>query len=98
MMRPILLADIDLAARVLLALPPGGRAMAMDSLLHRAARADAYRRATGRLLPGEGDGSLISVALGQPRADPAPVGRDYRVCLGIVLDRIALHELTHHGL
>jgi hypothetical protein len=97
-MRPILLADLDLAARVLLALPPRQRAATMDALLDRAARADAHRRATGLLLPGEGDGSLLSVALGQPRVDPAPVGRDYRACLGIVLDRIALQELTHHGL
>lgn len=97
-MRPILLADLDLAARVLLGLPAAQRRAEMDAMLCAAARAEAHRRLTGRLLPGQGDGSLLSVALGRPRADPAAAGRDYRVCLCIVLERIAALETAHHGL
>ena len=88
-MRPLLPSDLDLAARVLLALPPERRARDMDRMLATAHRAERHRRLTGRLLPGQGDGSLLSVALGRRRADPQVAGADYRACLAVVLDRLA---------
>lgn len=54
--------------------------------------AERHRQRTGRLWPGLGDGSLLSVALSRGRADPGCAGRDYRVCLAIVLERLAVEE------
>jgi hypothetical protein len=88
-MRPLLPSDLDLAARVLLVLPSERRAAEMDGMIAAACLAERYRRLTGRLLPGQGDGSLLSVALGRRRADPEVVGADYRACLAVVLDRLA---------
>jgi hypothetical protein len=91
-MRPLLLSDLDLAARVLLALPRPRRVREMDSMIQTARRADRHRRLTGDLLPGQGDGSLLSVALGRRRADPGCAGADYRACLALVLDRLAASD------
>ena len=88
-MRPLLVADLDLAARVLLAVPGPGRRLEMDAMLETARRADLFRSSTGQLLVGEGDGSLLSVALSRQRAAPRLADREYRACLLIVLERIA---------
>lgn len=92
MMRPVLPSDLDLAARVLLALPGHLRRAEMDSMLGVARRAERHRQATGQLLPGQGDGSLLSVALGRRRTYPGHAGQEYRACLAIVLDRLALND------
>jgi hypothetical protein len=97
-MRPLLPADLDLAARVLLALPAARRRAEMDVLLQHAIEAETFRQATGRVHPGHGDGSLLSIALGRPRARPACADREYRRCLGIVLERISLSEQVDQGL
>lgn len=87
-MRPVLPADLDLAARVLLVLAPEGRAAAMDEMLGVAEAADRHRLSTGRLPEAGGDGSLIAVALSRPRSAATVAGSEYRRCLGIVLDRL----------
>jgi hypothetical protein len=98
LMRPILLSDLDLAARVLLGLPVDQRRAEMDVILQCARQADAFRQVTGRILVGHGDGSILSVALGRPRSGPVSADIHYRACLGIVLERIAMDEMTHHRL
>ena len=91
-MRPILPADLDLAARVLLALPETDREAAMDEMLEAADRADQVRAVTGRALPGAGDGSLICAALMRQRAGPCFAGPAYRKCLALVLHRLEMFE------
>jgi hypothetical protein len=98
LMRPILLSDLDLAARVLLGIPVDQRRVEMDAILKFARQADAFRQATGRILVGYGDGSILSVALGRPRSGSALADINYRACLGIVLERIAMDEETHNRL
>jgi hypothetical protein len=92
MMRPILPADLDLATRVLMAVPSERRAPEMDAMLRAACSGEETRRRTGGLLPGHGDGSLLAVALLRPREGQCPAGRVYRACLRIVLDRIEALE------
>lgn len=84
-MRPLLLSDLDLAARVLLALPEARRDSEMSDLLATAERADRHRLATGTILPGAGDGSLLSAALVRRHSAMQLAGRDYRACLETVL-------------
>jgi hypothetical protein len=95
-MRPVLLADLDLAARVLLALPQARRARAMDDLLAVAERADRHRMATGRL-SADGDGSLLAVAITRHRSPATLAGPDYRRCLSVVLDRLARADAAIAG-
>lgn len=80
-MRPLLLADLDVAARVLLALPETERDGEMSDLVATAEDADRHRQATGSLLPGAGDGSLLSGR----RAEPGLADPLYRGCLLAVL-------------
>ena len=84
-MRPLLLADLDVAARVLLALPETERDGEMSDLVATAEDADRHRQATGSLLPGAGDGSLLSAALLRQRAEPGLADPLYRGCLLAVL-------------
>ena len=91
-MRPVLPSDLDIAARVLLALPRQQRRAAMDDMIETARHAECHRRRTGRLLPGQGDGSLLSVALGRRRVNPGCAGPEYRDCMALVLDRMAVLE------
>ena len=66
-MRTILLGDVVAAARVLLALPDGRRAAAMDQMLDQAHVAHKVFKRLGRPHPGWGDGSLMSRALASPQ-------------------------------
>lgn len=67
-MRPVQLADIETAARVLMLAKPSTRADFMAKLLERAERADSYRQATGRPHPRFGTGTLMSAAAPYPKA------------------------------
>lgn len=91
-MRPILPGDLDLAARVLLALPADERGPAMYAMLAAAERADRIRIATGRPHRDGGDGSLLGEALMRPREAATFAGPLYRECLSLVLDRLAVFE------
>ncbi len=88
-MRPILPSDLDLAARVLMALPQGQRAAAMALLLARADLADRYRKRLGRLHAEHGDGSLRAVTIGLPRSPARAAGPDYCAALAAVLAGLA---------
>ncbi len=91
-MRPIHVSDLDAAARVLLVLPPPDRRAVMDGMLASAEEADRYRAVTGRHPASGGDGSLLAAALGRHRAPACAADADYRVCLALVLERIAVRE------
>lgn len=89
-MRPILPADLDLAARWLLTLPAAARPVAMAGMMAEAEEADHFRRRTGRAHPRSGDGSLICLLLLCPRETARCCGTDYLEALQAVLDGIAL--------
>ncbi len=86
-MRPVLHGDVVAAARALYPLEVGARATTLDSLLRRAAWADAFRKRTGRVHPVWGDGSLMAVALGQdPPPEPPLSDSVYCDCLAQVFE------------
>ena len=74
-MRPVTLADLEVAARALLAMPKAARAVAARELLAEAAAADRHRLATRRLHPHFGDGTLMAAAMQRPLA-PRPATID----------------------
>lgn len=67
-MRPVQLADIEAAARVLLPLPASERKGRMTQLLAQAHTADRYRQTTGRPHSGFGVGTLMSAAASFPKS------------------------------
>jgi len=88
-MRPVMHGDVVAAARVLYALPSGRRGGALERMMHHAARADRFRRKTGRSHPEWGDGSLMVTALAtapppEPRLDDA----DYCGCMAMVFEAL----------
>jgi hypothetical protein len=76
-MRPLFLADLDLAARVLLALQEAERSAQMTELVATAELAHRYRTVTGGILPVAGDGSLLSLAIELRRILPGLVDKEY---------------------
>jgi hypothetical protein len=93
-MRPILPADLDAAARVLMLWPVAERRVVMDAMLEETEAADRVRMTTGRNPVTGGDGSLIAAALGRHRAAACVADEDYRACLMVVLERIAARAET----
>ena len=93
-MRAVGLADIELAVRVLLAVPAARRSALMADLLDRADTADRYRKRLGRMHPAFGAGTLASAAGFLPMA-PRPVRIDgvalatYRMVLEALIHRAA---------
>ena len=67
-MRPIALADLEVALRALLAAPPDARKPLAHRLLAEAEMADLYRSETGLLHPVYGSGTLMSAAMCYPLA------------------------------
>jgi hypothetical protein len=103
-MRPILPADLDVAARVLMMVPVAERRAEIDAMLEEAAVADRVRVTTGRNPAAGGEGSLIAVALGRHRAAACVADAAYRACLMVVLERVAARDEfiarcdgTHHA-
>ena len=92
-MRAVGLADIELAVRVLLAVPEAQRPALMAELLSRADTADRYRKRLGRMHPAFGSGTLASAA-GFLTAAPRPARID-----GVVLAtyRMVLEALIHRS-
>lgn len=85
-MRPFLHGDISAAARALLAVPSLERDRLCARMIAEAELADRHARATGRLHPLYGNGSLMAVA--RSRALPDEPGFDdlqYCQCFEIVL-------------
>lgn len=92
-MRPILPADLDLAARVLLNLPKVERRAVIARLIGQADIADRYRKRLGRAHPLYGSGSLMAAALRHRHDAPARhCDDDYCACLAEVLDALAVYR------
>ena len=94
-MRPILLGDLDVAARVLLAVPEPDRPARMARILVIADLADRYRMRTGRNHVSFGDGTLSAAARGRgPVAGRWASDRDYRAAFLCVLNELNRHEMA----
>lgn len=70
-MRPVTLADLEIGLRAVCAVPEARRRQAALTLITGAETADRHRRATGRIHPVFGCGTLMSVALQGPLAPRA---------------------------
>ncbi len=85
-MRPLLLGDLEQAARVLMPLPPETRADRAGEILTRARTADLYRKHTGKRHPDWGNGSVFDVCLGLPRAELRyPATGEFHAALSVFL-------------
>jgi len=88
-MRPVTYGDLDHCAQALLAAPPGGRAARMAAIIAAAETADRYRKRTGRLWRGQGDGSLTAAARAMG-ARPGPARLDAAYCAALAVAAEAL--------
>ncbi len=94
-MRPVQIADIEVASRVLLALPAKERAAVMTDILERAKVADEYRQNLGRPHPDFGVGSVMSAASYYARAPrPAALNQDALGAMYIVINGL-IYESAH---
>lgn len=89
-MRPVGLADIERAARVLMLVAPEARQAVMRQMIAQAEIADQFRTANGTPHALFGTGSLMSCAMRRQAAPrPAALGADplqaYRVVLQVLL-------------
>ena len=92
-MRPILPADLDLAARVLMSAPIADRRAVIAQLIAQADIADRYRKKLGKAHPLFGGGSLMAAALRHDHGAPARQCDDhYCACLAEVLSALAAHR------
>ncbi len=88
-MRPVTPAELDLAARALVAMPMNLRYDTVMAWLWKADVADRYRKRYGRCLPLWGNGSLGAIIL----RDQTPTtalwsGEVYEECLRTTLDAL----------
>ncbi|WP_459167122.1 DUF7742 family protein [Loktanella agnita] len=85
-MRPVQLADIEAASRVLLLLPQDARSDIIRIIIAHADIADHYRKRIGRAHPKFGSGTLMSAAVAFPAAPRPPrCYADYLACLQLVV-------------
>lgn len=90
-MRRVLYGDVTAAARALLAAPAGGRDRLLTRLMAEADAAEAHRRATGRVHPLWGTGSLMSAALAHAVApEPRLDDPDYAACMALVFEALVV--------
>jgi len=88
-MRPVLHGDVVAVARVLYGQPLVERALVLKRLIRTADWADGFRRATGRMHPVWGDGSLMTVALAaKPPPEPRLDDVDYCGCMAMVFEAL----------
>ncbi|MCE8511784.1 hypothetical protein KBY24_04375 [Ruegeria pomeroyi] len=94
-MRPVLHGDVSAAARALLHAPAGTRRSLCRRMLSEAEMADAHVRATGRLHPLFGNGSLMSAARKRVLADePGFDDPGYCRCFEIVLSALIHRQIS----
>lgn len=97
-MRPILPADLDLAARVLMTAPIADRRVVMARLIAQADIADRYRKRLRKAHPLFGSGSLMAAALRHDHSAPARQCDDhYCACLADVLCALAAYRRRHES-
>ncbi|WP_333713711.1 DUF7742 family protein [Yoonia sp.] len=95
-MRPVSLADLEVALRMLLAVPEEARRDAARRLVAAAQAGEGHRAATGLLHPEFGSGTLMSAALRHPLAPrPAAYDRSVLSVLSILINAIDTKG-THH--
>ncbi len=88
-MRPVIPQDLDHCTRTVLALPGIDPSDTMSRILRRADLADRFRKRTGRLLAGMGDGSLRAAARTMIRTEAPPrCDAAYCAALAEVIDAI----------
>ncbi|PJI92143.1 hypothetical protein BC777_0987 [Yoonia maricola] len=88
-MRPVQLADIEMAARVLMGVAPAARDAVMRDMIIQAQTADAYRRFHGKPHPRFGSGAVLSCAARQdPVPRPAALGLDALAAYAIVIQTL----------
>ncbi len=94
-MRPVLHGDISAAARALLAAPPPERRRLCARRIAEAEQADHHARATGRLHPVFGNGSLMATARNRVLADePDFDDLNYCQCFEMVLRCLVQFRVT----
>lgn len=92
-MRPVNLADIEVAARVLMALAPEERVGVMADLIRRADTAERYRKQSRRAHPAFGTGTLMSAAqVFDAAARPLSLGRDELRAYALVIAALIAHD------
>ncbi|SLN54445.1 DUF7742 family protein [Roseisalinus antarcticus] len=80
-------SDLDMAVRVLLAVPADQRRSTAWRLVARARIADAFRRQSGRIHHEFGTGTILASAMGFARADlPDTCDGRYRSALAVFLE------------
>lgn len=85
-MRPLLLSDVSVAARVLLPVPEAAREDLCRALLRQAEFADRYTRRLKKPHPVWGNGTLLAAASGhRTGAERGLDDAEYRMCFQIVL-------------
>ena len=95
-MRPVTLADLETAQRVVKMAPVAARAGVARQLLKQAEVADAHRLRTGDLHPDFGSGTLQSAAQGWPMAPRAAAFDQEALAVFMLLLSQIVDFLTHH--
>lgn len=91
-MRPVQLADLEMAARVLMCLPNAARVQAMQDMIGATEIADAHCCAQGTPHPQFGAGTLLSCAAHHAVAPrPAALGKDALHAYWVVLQALMAH-------
>lgn len=94
-MRPVHLADIEAATRVLLAYAAAQRAGLIATLIARADTADRYRKHTGKMHAVFGSGTLSSAAASY-RQVPRPREINANVLSSFAIVISGLAGISHH--
>lgn len=94
-MRPVNLADIEVAARVLMAVEEDDRPKTMADIIARADVADRWRRKLHRPHPVYGTGTLMSAAQAYSKAPrPLCIARDELYAYAVVIEALVARR-TH---
>jgi hypothetical protein len=95
-MRPVQLADLDMAARVLVLVETGDRSRLAAEMCTKAHVADKYRKRIGRPHPEFGVGSLMAAAASYDKCSrPDACTIAYLECLQVVIGQIAANWQNH---
>ena len=95
-MRAVGLSDLDLAARVVVSVPPDKQLSFVRQLLDDAHASDLWRKRHGTAHPSGGTGSLYSQAALHRVSTEAPVDRAYCASLGAVLQGLEAWRDRNH--
>ena len=95
-MRPVTLADLETAHRVVMSAPVAARADLARQLLKQAEMADVHRLRTGDLHPDFGSGTLQSAAQGWPMAPRAAAFDQEALAVFVLLISQIVDLPTHY--